>query len=95
MILPTKHIRGDRALIGVGGEILQLLEKPMTVSGLWDEVREVRGAYAPSSPISYEWFVLALDLLFIIGAVYLDRGVLHRTAARSTESTALFRLSNL
>ncbi len=39
MILPTKHVRGDRALIGVGGEILRLLRQPMTVSRLWDEVR--------------------------------------------------------
>jgi hypothetical protein len=47
-------------------------------SALWDEVREARAAYAPSSPMSYEWFVLALDLLFMMGAVNLDRGVLHR-----------------
>ena len=53
----------------------------MTVSRLWDDVREARAAYAPSSPMSYEWFVLALDLLFLMGAVGLDRGVLHRTSA--------------
>jgi len=81
MILPTKHIRGDRALIGVGGELLRLLKQPMTVSRLWDEVRAARAAYAPSSPISYEWFVLALDLLFVMGAVKLDQGVLNRTTS--------------
>lgn len=80
MILPTKHIRSDRALIGVGGEILRLLTQPMTVSRLWDEVREARATYAPSSPMSYEWFVLALDLLFMMGAVNLDRGVLYRAS---------------
>lgn len=80
MILPTKHIRGDRALIGVGGEILRVLSQPMTVSRLWDEIRETRAKFAPSSPIAYEWFVLALDLLFLMGAVDLDRGVLHRTS---------------
>lgn len=81
MILPTKHIRSDRALIGVGGELLRLLKQPMTVSRLWDEVRTARAAYAPSSPMSYEWFVLSLDLLFMIGAVNFDRGVLHRTTS--------------
>ena len=81
MILPTKHVRGDRALIGVGGEILRLLYEPMTVSRLWDEVRTGRAAYAPDSPIGYEWFVLALDLLFLMGAVTLDRGVLHKASA--------------
>ncbi len=81
MILPTKHVRGDRALIGVGGEILRLLRQPMTASRLWDEVRETRAAFAPASPISYEWFVLALDLLYIFGAVELDQGVLKRASA--------------
>ena len=81
MILPTKHIRGDRALIGVGGELLRLLQQPMTVSRLWDEVRAARATYAPSSPVSYDWFVLALDLLFMMGAVNLERGVLHRTTS--------------
>jgi hypothetical protein len=81
MILPTKHVRGDRALIGVGGEILRILRQPVTASRLWDEVRTARASYAPSSPISYEWFVLALDLLFLIGAVEFDRGVLKRTTA--------------
>lgn len=81
MILPTKHIRGDRALIGVGGEILRLLKQPMTVSRLWDEIRETRASYAPLSPMSYEWFILALDLLFMMEAVNLDRGVLHRNSA--------------
>jgi hypothetical protein len=81
MILPTKHVRGDRALIGVGGEILRTLRQPMTVSRLWDEVRSARAAYVPQSPIGYEWFVLALDLLFLMGAVEADHGVLKRTAA--------------
>lgn len=81
MILPTKHIRGDRALIGVGGEILRVLRQPMTVSRLWDEVREARAAFAPASPVSYEWFVLSLDLLFMVGAISVDRGVLYRASA--------------
>ena len=39
MILPTKHIRPDRALIGVGAEVLVVLGQPMTVSKLWDVIR--------------------------------------------------------
>ena len=39
MILPTKHIRTERALIGIGAEILALMQKPKTVSGLWDDLR--------------------------------------------------------
>lgn len=49
----------------------------MTVSALWDRVRE-RRATAPAAPISYAWFVLALDLLYLIGTVDLRSGVLRR-----------------
>jgi hypothetical protein len=75
MILPTKHVRPDRALIGVGAEVLDLLRGPMTMSRLWDEVRGRRSLHAPNAPITYQWFVLSLDLLFTVGAVDLDRGL--------------------
>jgi hypothetical protein len=78
MILPTKHLPPDRALLSVGGQLLGCLREPMTVSRLWDEVRIHRGDRAGPAPINYDWFVLALDLLFIVGAVELDRGVIRR-----------------
>ncbi len=78
MILPTKHVRRDRALIGVGAEVLRLLARPMTVSRLWDEVRARRLSLAPHAPITYHWFVLSLDLLFMLGAIDLDRGLVRR-----------------
>lgn len=34
MILPTKHVRSDRALIGVGAEVLDILKRPLTMSRL-------------------------------------------------------------
>lgn len=78
MILPAKHIRTERALIGVGAEILALMQKPKTVSGLWDDLRARRSVEAPNAPIDYNWFVLALDLLFMLGAIKIDSGVLIR-----------------
>lgn len=80
MILPTKHIRPDRALLAVGGDLLASLREPTTVSRLWDDVRSRRGDAGEPAPINYDWFVLALDLLFIVGAVELDRGLLRKTA---------------
>ena len=79
MILPTKHIPPDRSLIGVGAEVLTLLTQPMTVSRLWDELRARRAA-ASQALVDYKWFVLALDLLFMIGAVRLDQRLLRRVA---------------
>ena len=78
MILPTKHMRPARCLLGVGAEVLDILQRPMTVSALWDRVRDKR-ARPPAAPIAYAWFVLALDLLYMIGAVQFQDGVLTRT----------------
>jgi len=78
MILPSKHLPQDRALLTVGAAILRRLSHPITVSALWEqEPRAVGGQKAPS-PLRYDAFVLALDLLFLIGAVELHDGLLVR-----------------
>lgn len=81
MILPTKHVRPDRALIGVGAEVLEILKRPMTMSRLWDEVRSRHSLHAPNAPIDYQWFILSLDLLYTIGALDFDRGLMRRAAS--------------
>ena len=77
MILPTKHLPPDRALLGIGADVLVLLAYPMTVSRLWDELRADR-ARTSGSVIDYRWFVLTLDLLFMVGAIDMDQRVLRR-----------------
>ena len=72
MILPTKHLRTQRSLIGIGAEILSMLDQPVTVSRLWDDFRESRSVASQHS-ISFDRFVLALDFLFLIKAVHLRR----------------------
>ena len=72
MILPGKHIRQDRALISVGGDILSVLVGPMTVSDVWTKVQAVRTTREDSSPLSFDWFILALTLLYAISAVGLQ-----------------------
>ena len=81
MILPTKHVRPDRALIGIGAEVLEILRRPMTMSRLWDEIRGRRTLLTPNAPMDYQWFVLSLDLLYLMGAVELERGLVSRTSA--------------
>ena len=78
MILPTKHVRAERALIGVGAELLDLLREPMTVSRLWNEMRDRRSVASPNAPIDYNWFILALDLLYMVEAIQTKRGIVMR-----------------
>jgi hypothetical protein len=74
MILPTKHLPQDRSLLAVGADILRLLDQSKTVSRLWDEVTKARASRSASSALTYDWFVLALDLLFALGAIDMLRG---------------------
>jgi hypothetical protein len=32
----------------------------------------------PNAPIDYQWFVLSLDLLYVIGAVEFERGLVRK-----------------
>jgi len=77
VILPTKGLSEERALIVIGAEVLRILDRPMSVSTAWDKLQRARtNGYVES--IRYDWFVLALDLLFSIGALTLDRGRLKK-----------------
>jgi hypothetical protein len=79
MILPSKHLSQDRALLTVGARILQKVSQPKTVSALWEELTAKRETtHNAVLPLSYDGFVLALDILFIIGAVGLKEGLLSR-----------------
>ena len=76
MILPGKHLTHDRALLGVGGEILALLDERRTISELWDRLRLKRNLVA--APLSFDWFVLSLTFLYATTAVEFDGVFLSR-----------------
>ncbi|MCO8019421.1 hypothetical protein NI456_11190 [Brevundimonas diminuta] len=82
MILPGKHLKPDRALLSVGGEILSVMGDSGTVSEVWDRVRDLRGRRVEVSPLPFDWFVLALTLLYAIGAIEQDEDHLIRRAPR-------------
>ncbi len=77
MILPTKRITEDRSLLGIGSDIVPLLDEPKTVSRLWTEFQERRRRTA-SSIVTYDWFVMALDILFMLDAISMEKGLLRR-----------------
>jgi hypothetical protein len=78
VILPTKYLPHDRALLSVGAEILAQLKEPRTVSELWECVREDRLKRVAATPLSFDWFVLALNLLYAITAIGYSNGVVRR-----------------
>lgn len=76
MILPGKHLKQDRALLGIGGDILNALEQGQTVSELWQRVQKGRSVLA--HPLSFDWFVLSLSFLYAIDAIRYERGIITR-----------------
>lgn len=72
MILPDKYIPLHYSLLGVGALVLNHLDKPRTISSLWEEMKilpEVR---------TFQRLVFSLDFLFIIGAVEIESGLLRK-----------------
>lgn len=69
MILPTKHVTPAQSLLGTASRILECLNQPRSINELWEDARLVRGVG------SFDRFVLALDLLFIMGGVEIDGGM--------------------
>lgn len=66
MILPTKGIGSDKALLSIGALILRDLDEPKTVSRLWADLRRVEEG---PPDLTFDWFVLALDLLYLMGTL--------------------------
>lgn len=81
MILPSKHVRIERSLLGVGAEILRTLDRPQTMAALWDKMRQSSNSDERASALNYSWFILALDLLFMLGLVAFRQGLIQRVSS--------------
>lgn len=78
--MPDKHIRFSESLLGLGSYVLEALSSPQTIDDLWNGFCVARSAGLYPAQHSFENLVLAVDILFAIGAVTeLDQsGVLQR-----------------
>ena len=72
MILPSKHISEEQSLLGVSVVVLKYLKKPQTVTSLWDKLRDEQIVG------TYERFVLALDMLYILGIINMYQGMIRK-----------------
>lgn len=74
MILPSKHINLSESLLGLGGVLLTFLRhKPYTIDGLWQEYSKINNTRDRFPAYhSFDNVVLAIDLLYMIGAIGLN-----------------------
>jgi hypothetical protein len=78
MILPTKHIPESRCILGVGARLLTLLDREQTISSLWESYKRGSTTSRSSPPVPFDWFILALDFLYAVGAVEWKRGIIRK-----------------
>lgn len=69
MLLPSKGVSSERALITIGSELLPLLTDPVSITGLWERFKDLRGRRTSHEKITFDWFALALALLFSMGLI--------------------------
>lgn len=80
MITPTKGVRPERSLLYIGGQILSDLDEPTTVSASWEALARRREREGQDATVTFDWFVLALDLLRALGTIRLSDGLLVKAA---------------
>ncbi|MGJ9406342.1 ABC-three component system middle component 6 [Nesterenkonia aurantiaca] len=83
MILPTKGIAPERSLIAVGSLVLENLDTARSPSELW----HLCNVQEESSYIAYEWFCLAISLLYAMGLVDKSNGLLERSVSGETSTS--------
>jgi hypothetical protein len=76
VIVPTKGVRPERSLLFIAGQVLKDLDGPTTVSGAWEALSRRRRNEGQKATVTFDWYVLALDLLRALGAIELSEGML-------------------
>lgn len=74
MILPTKHIKFTESLFGLGGYILKYIQiNPKTVDEIWNKIRTLNKDKSFDAYHSFDSVILALNYLYLIGAIEIDK----------------------
>ncbi len=79
MILPTKRLSPNRSLLVISGAILKMLNRAKSISLLWEEFKKTKGDDKNSCYITYDWFILSLDLLYLMNIIKLEAGRISKT----------------
>ncbi|WP_371566837.1 ABC-three component system middle component 6 [Streptomyces canus] len=80
MLLPTRGVSPERALLTIGSEILEDLRDPTSVSALWERYNTKQDSANRSHRITFDWFSLALATLYAMKVVDVSDGGYIRTA---------------
>ena len=74
MILPKKQLSLSESLFGFGAFLLKRISSPISVDELWSYYKDAYDRKMYTVRFSIHQFVMALDYLFIIGAIKENEG---------------------
>lgn len=87
MILPTKGISPQRALLSVGSQVLEVLQRSsLTITQTWARLLELRERQGTRAPLTFEWFVFSLDVLFALDLIQVEGDLLTARASNAPTS---------
>ena len=72
MIMPSKYLREDEALIGISAALLPLVENNGNLAALWESAKKIDAIG------SFERLFFALDFLYLLGLVDLQNNKIVR-----------------
>lgn len=72
MILPDKNIKLEYSLLSCGALVLESLEVPLTISALWEKLKEQKVF------VGYEKFILTIDFLYMINSIENENVLIRR-----------------
>ena len=72
MILPDKNIKLEYSLLNCGALVLESLEVPLTISALWEKLKEQKVF------VGYEKFILTIDFLYMKNGIENENGLIRR-----------------
>ena len=74
MILPKKQLSLNESFFGFGAFLLEHINSPISVDELWGYYKDSYESKKYPVKFSFDQFIMALDYLFIIGAIKENEG---------------------
>lgn len=78
MILPTKCLMPEMALLTIGADILNELHQARPVLEVWERVQAAHPETSPDRSPSFDWFILAVNFLYAASIIDYNAGLLSR-----------------
>jgi ABC-three component (ABC-3C) system Middle Component 6 len=78
LLFPTKHTNFSQSLLGFGGYLLSILDKPVTADMLWNQYQLDFKNDLYLAKHSYDNLLLSLSFLYLIGAIEGNNGIIKK-----------------